>query len=317
VLIYGNVRFKSGEFYALQKVNGLPAIPLWTTVVGDGYRVLKSDGAPDLVNTSILFRYRGQDVPAGEEKFLNLYFWAEANQQWQRLSTVLNQAVNEASAQAHGPGLYVLMSSLEIPLGQAGWNLVAYPVQETRPVSQALASLANSYSTVYSYVATDAADPWKVYAPSAPAWVNDLKVLEFGRGYWINATQPMTWLVKGPDNAVQTASVNGFPTPPATYYGTVLTENGLTPAAGLPVQALINGVVCGESITQAIDGQIVYSLNVAGDGSRNPACIGAGQQVVIVVAGRPLGVVAWQNDSVLQVAVNGAKLYFPIILRGQ
>jgi hypothetical protein len=317
VLIYGNVRFADGEFYALQKVNSLPTAPLWSTVVGDGYRILKSDGAPDLLNTSVLFRYRGQDVPAGEENFLSLYFWDEPHQQWQKLPTVLNQAVNEASAKALGAGLYVLMSSLQVPLSYRGWNLVAYPVQETRPVSQALASLANSYSTVYGYVGMDTADPWKVYAPSAPAWVNDLKVLEFARGYWINVSQPMTWLVKGPDNAVQASSVNSLPTPPATLYGAVLPGNGLTPAVGQPVQAWINGVECGKSATQAIDGQIVYSLNVEGDGTHNPACVGAGQRMIITVAGLPLEVAFWQNDSVQQVIINGLKLYLPSILHGQ
>jgi hypothetical protein len=316
VLIYGNVSFANGEFYALQKVSRLPAPPLWTTVVGDGYRVLKSNNAPELENTSILFRYRGQDVPAGEERFLSLYFWNEPGQQWQKLPTILNSAVNEASAQAPGAGLYVLMSSLEIPLRRTGWNLVAYPVQGTRPITQALASITDAYSLVYGYVITDTVDPWKLYAPGVPAWVNDLTTLEFSQGYWINVTQPMTWLVKGPDdNQLQAANASSLPTPPATYYGGVLSGNGFTPAAGLRVEGLLDGVVCGAGVTQLIDGRIVYTLNVEGDGATNLACVGAGRHVVIQLAGVPPTSVPWQNDRVQPLALNGGTLYFPLIAR--
>jgi hypothetical protein len=84
---------------------------------------------------------------------------------------------------------------------------------------------------------------------------------------------------------------------------------------GQPVQGLINGVVCGRSETKAVAGQIVYSLNVEGDGATNPACIGAQQRVVITVAGRPLEVNLWQNDWVQLTVINGPKLYLASIRR--
>ena len=314
VLIYGNVRFSDGEFYALQKVNRLPLSPLWTTVVGDGYRILRSAKAPDLVKTSILFRYRGQDVPAGEENFLSLYFWDEPKQQWRKLPTVLNRAVNEASAQAPGPGLYVLMSSLEIPLRQTGWNLVAYPVQETRPITAALASITGTYALVYGYQSSDTADPWKVYAPDVPAYVNDLTALHFGQGYWINTTAIITWSIKGPDVTTVQAAAN-LPLPPATYYGVLLPGPDFVPAAGLPVQATIDGAICGAGVTQAVAGQIVYTLNVRGDGAQG-VCFGAGKAVSFSVAGIPRASALWQNERVALVNLGvGATVYLPVVHR--
>ena len=76
---------------------------------------------------------------------------------------------NYASARLQGPGLYALMTSIEIPL-QPGWNLIGYPVQTagvptaTRPISDVLASISGDYSVVYGYDATDTRDPWKLYA---------------------------------------------------------------------------------------------------------------------------------------------------------
>jgi len=47
VTLFGELDFPLGEFYALQTVTQLPQPPAWTTVVGQGYRLLKSDGAPE------------------------------------------------------------------------------------------------------------------------------------------------------------------------------------------------------------------------------------------------------------------------------
>ena len=62
----------------------------------------------------------------------------------------------------------------------------------TRPVTDALISIVGFYTTVYSYRPADAQDPWKLYDVTVPDWVNDLRTLEFGRGYWINVSKPIT-----------------------------------------------------------------------------------------------------------------------------
>ncbi|MBC7258724.1 MAG: S8 family serine peptidase [Chloroflexi bacterium] len=76
-----------------------------------------------------------------------------------------------------------------IPL-VTGWNLVGYASTQTRPITEALTSIAGKYVQVYAYHAADAGDPWKLYDPAAPPPVNDLAMLEPGRGYWIQVSQP-------------------------------------------------------------------------------------------------------------------------------
>jgi len=66
-----------------------------------------------------------------------------------------------------------------------GWNLAGWPSLKTLPVDQALASIAGKYDRVYQYEATDPANPWKVFDPAAPLWVNDLAAIRPLKGYWI------------------------------------------------------------------------------------------------------------------------------------
>jgi RHS repeat-associated protein len=82
-------------------------------------------------------------------------------------------------------------SSTDIPLCE-GWNLVGYPLNQALPVAGALSSIEGKYSRVYTSDPTDAVDPWQLYDPSVPDWVNDLQIMEPGRGYWILATEDVT-----------------------------------------------------------------------------------------------------------------------------
>jgi len=80
------------------------------------------------------------------------------------------------------------------PIGlETGWNLTGYPSLLAQPVGDALESVADSYTLVYAYDASDQADSWKVYDPSGPPGVNDLTEMVPGRGYWIRVTQPCSW----------------------------------------------------------------------------------------------------------------------------
>lgn len=44
-------------------------------MVGDGYRLMASPGAPSFAGTSLNFRYLGREAPPGEESFLSVYYW--------------------------------------------------------------------------------------------------------------------------------------------------------------------------------------------------------------------------------------------------
>jgi len=315
--------FTPGAFVSLQAVTVLPQPPPWATLVGQGYRLLKLSDAPSLSGTSIRFQYAGRDVPPGEEPFLRLYYWDGAA--WHRLETRLDTYYNTAVAATPGEGLYALMSSLEIPLYQSGWNLISYPVQGTRSVSEALASIQDYATVAYGQVMTDTSNPWKVYGPSAPDWVSDLKVLEFGHGYWIHVTDAITLYLKG-GSVSSVQSVSGLTLPPATFYGAVLHGPGFTPTVGMTVTAWVDGPACGQTQvqTQTLEGQprLVYVLKVmADDGSQSDGCGAPGRKLQLQVGGQRMATDAtWDNTQVtrweLDPGVNlPQRVYLPLVLR--
>lgn len=85
-----------------------------------------------------------------------------------------------------------------MPAFQTGWNTFGYPVAGTRPVAKALASIEDSYTSVYHYDSNQP-ESWTMYdktvmqeQPALVDFVNDLTQLEFGHAYWISITQPVT-----------------------------------------------------------------------------------------------------------------------------
>ncbi len=205
VLYVDTMGFAPGQFYTLQPATRVPNPPSYATVVGQPYRLAASPGAPAIAGSSLSFRYLGRDVPPGEESFLKVWFFNQSTGGWTPLPTTLDTVQNAAAATAQGPGLYVLMSSIEIPLRSAGWNLIAYPVQGSRPVTDALSYLATRQTDwwVLGYEDTDSADPWRIYAPqpSALNQLSRLSDLTFGRGYWIHVSQPITLYMRGAGSA--------------------------------------------------------------------------------------------------------------------
>ena len=114
---------------------------------------------------------------------------------------------NDLTAVSHQLGYWVDMTSADIlslsgehPLETTinlcqGWNLIGYPSVVTQPIETALSSIAGHYSLVKQYKASDFDDPWKVYNPSAPADLSDLKEMVPGYGYWIYITTETATLV--------------------------------------------------------------------------------------------------------------------------
>ncbi|MBN1148944.1 MAG: hypothetical protein JXA78_16910, partial [Anaerolineales bacterium] len=297
MLFADETQMEADEFYTLQAASLVPEPPPWSTVVGNAYRLSASQSAPDLSAASVSFAYLGGDVPEGEEDWLRVYFRAPLSTTWQVLPTALDVYYNTASAPSQGEGLYALMSSLEIPLEAPGWNLFAYPVQATRPVSDALRSIEDYYGMVYGYKSTDASDPWKVYSPYVPSYVNDLYELEFGHGYWISVTQAITLYLKGASEEplAPMDAIGGFP--PSTYYGEVLAGDGFTPGVGMPVTAWVGGKLCGQGATRLVVGKIVYVVDVLADGWGGAAGCGAPGKTVTFKVGEQIMQItaAWDN----------------------
>ncbi|MBN1919699.1 MAG: hypothetical protein JW892_00520, partial [Anaerolineae bacterium] len=298
--------FPEGEFYALQATTALPQPSAWATIVGQAYRLLASGGAPPLSAASISFQYLGSEVPAGEESWLAIYTWDGS--EWDKLPTRLDLDYNTAAAPVAGPGLYVLMASLEIALPEAGWNLFAYPVQATRPVTEALLSIQEVYTTVYGYEGGS----WLIYDRTLPALLNTLHTLEFGRGYWISVTQPITLNLKGA--ALGTANtlaapLSTLPQPPASFYGPVVGGPGFTPEAGMAVRVWAGAEVCGEGRLQEFEGQLVYLVHV------EAACVGPGAQLRFQVGDRwMVTTTSWSTAGIKALPLRSAyQLFLPLV----
>ncbi|MEM7032798.1 MAG: FG-GAP-like repeat-containing protein [Chloroflexota bacterium] len=326
VILFSESTFDVGQFYALQKSNTLPTPPPWATVVGAGYRLVSSSNAPDLSGASLNFQYLGKEVPAGEEAFLTLHHW-DGNR-WQPLPTTLNLAFNEASAAVQDFGLYALMSSVPIPLAQPGWNLISYPINESRSVNEAFASIDDHYELVYGYEATDAANPWRIYCHTCQNKVNwlpkfnDLTHVEFGNGYWIQTTASITLYLKGATNNTAARASQNLQSPPATYFG--LIASALTTEADQVVLAFIENQQCGQGKTYiGEDDKIYYMVKVSGNGPSGDACGTSEANVVFQVAGKPVAEVAtWQNDQVQEINFTlsttpmlNNMIYLPVLFR--
>lgn len=74
---------------------------------------------------------------------------------------------------------------------RTGWNLVGYNSQLPQAVERCISSIEGKYDSVWAY------DPdqgkWFRYIPDAPAFLNSLKFMVPGRGYWIYAREECVW----------------------------------------------------------------------------------------------------------------------------
>lgn len=321
--------FAEGDFYTIQDMAGLPPLPPGRTVIGNGYSLVATPGAP-VMNGSISFEYLGSDVAAanGDEEALTVYFWNGST--WTPLPTRRDPYYNMVSALSQGAGVYVLMSSVEIPIEAAGWNLIAYPIKQTLPVADALRSLDGYYTQVLGYEATDRANPWRRYIVGLPPRLarklNTLRELRFGRGYFLWATRPTT-LYLPHDGTASLAAVDeeaaaalaSMPQiAPATYFGLVQTGATFTPAAAMPVTARVNGVVCGAGQTEELDGQIIYAIEVAADeAGRSEGCGATGRTVTFEVGGQTLATTAaWNNQQARDLTLQAdLRVYLPVVQR--
>ncbi|MGB0388165.1 MAG: proprotein convertase P-domain-containing protein, partial [Ardenticatenaceae bacterium] len=328
---------------SLQSLNTPPLMPVWLTPVGQAYRFEASEQS----KRTIAFNYLQSEVPGGEtyEHLLRIYYSPDEGQSWQRLETEFNQQINLASAtmptERRGEGIYALLSTIEIPPFERRWNLFGYPVPGSRPLATGLASIEGLYTSILTYEPFDklrnrppGQGRWLLYDKRVisqhPRWaplINDLTELEFGRGYWIYATEPITLYLGLPDDNDQNNQNNRSPlmgdleAPPTTFYGPI--TGPLAPSVGTPITAMINGVVCGRSTVQEWERAVAYKIQVSSD--TGDGCGETDDTVVFALDGQLLPTSnnrLWDNSGAqyhtLQAIEdnNVITLYLPLIRNG-
>lgn len=90
------------------------------------------------------------------------------------------------------------------------WNLISLPFVPSEgaaervalsgaglPPDEALASIAGSYDRLYAFNACNPADPWQLFDPDAPEFVNDLDRVDETMGLWITMNTADTLTIAG------------------------------------------------------------------------------------------------------------------------
>jgi len=143
----------------------------------------------------------------GQYDLVYAYDASDAADPWKKYNTAAPSFLNDLTDITETIGLWIrvtepvtLSVSGSVPSSPTialyeGWNLVGYPSQTTRPVTEALASIDGSYDLVYAYDAWDMADPWKKYNTAAPPFLNDLTEMGPGWGYWLRVSEDCVWSV--------------------------------------------------------------------------------------------------------------------------
>jgi hypothetical protein len=286
------------------------------TQIGAAYRVVASLSESTPLTGSIGFHFFGRDIDAQKEELLRVYFNDGAA--WRELVTVVDPEHNIATAQLQDAGIYALMYSINVMLVANEWNLVSYPISDTRDITVALSSLQDYNPIIYGYdPSKQPFERWQVYSTELPGWANTLMHLRFSQGYWISVTHAasVTWHLADVSAAHAT-----FLTPPAVYYGLVESDTIFTPQPGLPVYAWVSNTLCGIGQTQMVNGQTVYSVMVYADGPDEAVGCGAtGRSLHFSIGSYAMQNEAmWSNHQVSNMTlspVNQNYLYLPLISR--
>ena len=285
---------------SLQALNSLPGLPAWLNQVGQGYRFLTHKQ----LDRAIAFDYLQREVPPGYEYTLTIYYSPDDGASWQRLPTTLEQDENRATAimpanPVLGRGLYGLFATVEMPPLYPGWNLFSFTIPVTRPITQALGSLNDAYTSILHF--DKKGGRWTLYDPAVPlehpqytALVNDLYALAGGQAYWLHATQVITPYLGIPGPGEQPGMAEaGLGQPPMTFYGPALDTADFHPAAGMFVQAWLGPELCGNTKVIDFAGRLAYRLQAA------CAAAGPGSQLRLTVDGASMLVVPWDNTHAL------------------
>ncbi len=91
-------------------------------------------------------------------------------------------------------GEYNATTAINLSTSASGWNLVGFPSSTSVDPAVSFDGIT-ALSLIFEYDASTPANPWKVYDPSAPAFVSDLDLMRPDFGYWVFVTDTATWNV--------------------------------------------------------------------------------------------------------------------------
>jgi hypothetical protein len=127
--------------------------------------------------------------------------------------------------------VHVLPAQRAIAL-EAGWNLISFDVMPAdTSVAAVLASLDGVFDLVYAW--DGAAQRWRKFDATAPAYANTLQQIDHTMGFWIRLTAPRTLTVAGDVPAATDIAVYpgwnlvGFPSASPMALPGALQDHGL------------------------------------------------------------------------------------------
>lgn len=141
---------------------------------------------------------------AGDYNVAFAYDGCNSADPWQIYDPAAPPVTNDLTAVDHTIGFWIQATTeTAVPVSGSvpptttmqlctGWNLIGMPTEQARPVRNALFSIEGKYTLVFGYNPADTEDPWELYDVNAPAWANDLEMMQPGRGYWVLATEDTT-----------------------------------------------------------------------------------------------------------------------------
>ncbi|MCB0033454.1 MAG: hypothetical protein KDE51_05525, partial [Anaerolineales bacterium] len=203
------VIYETSSFFApngVKTLQVLPSVPQqeshpWLVPVGQAYRV-----ALETFNSGryISFNFLQRDVPEGYETTLTVYFLPDCPaeqpncaQEWQRLEQTERFVENLIVAPLQTTnGVYAIMATIKGPALQAGWNLLTYPLLDTRcvgecpPAAAAEGCLGNVLASIkgqYNGLSLATVDGINLTAPVQPSLA--VNYLEPQFVYWIHITE--------------------------------------------------------------------------------------------------------------------------------
>jgi len=135
----------------------------------------------------------------GHYDLVEAYDGCQADNPWRIYDPTAPSFVNTLTQVGNGVGLWVhttsaptleltgrpLVSDVTLTLC-TGWNLVGYPSTTERDVATVLAPINGKFDLVEGYDGTNPGNPWLIYDPAAPSFVNTLTQFHPGKGYWIH-----------------------------------------------------------------------------------------------------------------------------------